>query len=147
MNADTAIDRTANRVASTSMARIGANAPRFTGSLQRASSVECRAMAPPAYGRGCGARKCGQTRSSPRRRHPHERADEMVAGVAPRRLVEVGQQLEDELHQRGSGQPVPGGRLHEPRVADEAHEQAADREVGPEATLDRGAVGGKPAAV
>src|SRR5512132_4460610 len=139
-NADTTIERIANAVASTSMARIGAKAPRFTGSLQQTSSVGPTA-AGPAYGRSRRARKLGRARPSPRRGQPDQAANDAVDGVAPGRLVEVGEQLQDQLHQRRPGQPVSGGDLHEPWVADEAHEQTAHREVAAEALLDGGPVG------
>src|SRR5919108_1129466 len=146
MNADTAIDTTANTVASTSMTRMGAKAPRFTGSLQGASK-RSPATERQAYGRLWRTRKPGRARTSPRRGEPHQGAHDPVGRVAPGGLVEVGEQLEDELHQRRPRQPVPGGRLHEPGVADEADEQAADGVIGAETALDRGAGGAQPGAV
>src|SRR5215207_8734328 len=145
-NADTTIERTANAPASTSMARIGAKAPRFTGSLQHTSSVGPTA-AGPAYGRPGRARKPGRARLSPRRGQSDQGPRDPVGGVASGRLVEVGHQLQDELHQGGAGQPVPGTGLHHPWVADEADEQTADCEVAAEALLDRGPVGEQAAAV
>src|ERR671911_1167135 len=111
MNADTTIEMTANAVASTSMARIGAKAPRFTGSLQQTSSVGPTAAAP-AYGRLGRARKLGRARPSPRRSQSDHGPHDPVGGVAPGRLVQVGHQLQDQLHQGRPGQTVPGAGLH-----------------------------------
>src|SRR5918996_4118370 len=146
MNADTIIETIANAVASTSMTRIGAKAPRFTNSLQQTSRRGPTAAAP-AYGRLGRARKLGRARPSPRRGQSDQAADDAVDGVAPGRLVEVGQQLQDQLHQGRAGQAVAGGQLHEPRVADQADEQAADREVAAEALLQGGPVGEQPGPV
>src|SRR5215218_10740281 len=107
MNADTAIDTMANRAASASMTRMGAKAPRFTGSLQRASK-RGPATERQAYGRLRRTRKRRWARTSPRRGEPHHGAHDPVGRVAAGGLVEVGEQLEDELHQRRAGQPVPG---------------------------------------
>src|SRR4029450_12139825 len=85
MNADTRIERIANAVASTSMARIGAKAPRFTDSLQHTSSVGSTA-APPAYGRSRRARKLGRGGPSPRRGQAGPAAAEAVGGVGPEGL-------------------------------------------------------------
>src|SRR4029453_13806848 len=91
-NADTKMERTANAVASTSMARIGAKAPRFTGSLQHTSSVGPTAAAP-AYGRLGRARKLGRSRPSPRRGQSDQGPSDPVGGVASDRLVRGGTQL------------------------------------------------------
>src|SRR4029450_1749980 len=108
MNADTRIERIANAVASTSMARIGAKAPRFTDSLQHTSSVGSTA-APPAYGRSRRARKLGRARPSPRRGQSDQAADDAVDGVAPDGLGQVFAQVEDGVHQGRPGQPGGGG--------------------------------------
>src|SRR5215217_8758259 len=146
MNADTTIERIANAVASTSMARIGAKAPRFTDSLQQTSSVGPTTAAP-AYGRSRRARKLGRARPSPRRGQSDQGPHDPVGRVAPCRLVEVGHQLQDQLHQRRPGQPVPGARLHHLRVPDGSDEHPAEGEVGSEAALERGPVGAQPRAV
>src|SRR5918996_1451407 len=146
MNADTIIETIANAVASTSMTRIGAKAPRFTNSLQQTSSRGPTAAAP-AYGRLGRPRKLGRARPSSRRGQADHGPHDPVGGIASGRLVEIRHQLQDQLHQGGAGKPVPGACLHHPRVADGPDEHPAKREIGPEATLDRGPVGVQPGAV
>src|SRR4029453_11704226 len=145
-NADTMIEMTANAVASTSMARIGAKAPRFTGSLQQTSSMGPTA-AGPAYGRLGRPRKLGRSRPSPRRGQADQGPHNAVGGVAPGRLVEVGHDLEHQLHQGRAGQAVAGAGLHHPRAPDRPDEGPAEGEVGAEAALHRRPVGRQAGAV
>src|SRR6266581_4880927 len=103
-----------------SIARIGVKEPRLTGGLPPACryvghAAPCRVRygaEPPTYVPVRIVRKPRSTCHSPRRSHPGQGAYDPVGGVASRRLVQVRQELEDDLHQRRTGQPVGRRELH-----------------------------------